>query len=182
MICGAQGNVFRELVVHCRTRWSPPGVARMPDAFDRHHSRIPTGIQVISNIRMEIEAISGPTPGTRNSMMEAIVEPVPYEIRESDVDEVLGAHGVSADRDAAFQHIMKHTRDIDEIVRTAPETPGDAASLHRDRGTLDGGRSDEPSHARREFALAAIEDVLIRDGFLDADAGRVFPVAERHDR
>ncbi|MGQ0815866.1 MAG: hypothetical protein ACT4O1_15655 [Gemmatimonadota bacterium] len=49
-------------------------------------------------------------------------------------------------RPAARDHVMKHVMDIDEIVRTVPA--GDPA-------------------ARQAAALAAIEDPLIRDGFID---------------
>lgn len=82
------------------------------------------------------------------------MEPVPYEIREEDVDEVLGSYGETDEsvRAAAREHVMRNVLDIDDVVRTASD--------------------------RRETALAAIEDVLISDGFIDAgvDEPRVFPV------
>ena len=81
-------------------------------------------------------------------------DPVPYEIKEEDIDEVLGSYGVESDdvRNAARAHVMRSVRDIDDVVRTATD--------------------------RRETALAAIEDVLISDGFIEAadDEPRVFPV------
>lgn len=96
------------------------------------------------------------------------MEPVPYEIRESDVDEVLGAWQETGGRTwtekqraAAREHVMSNFVELDQIISTAPETP-----------------------ARREMALAAIEDLLIRDGFIDAraDERRVFPATTpRHD-
>ena len=87
-----------------------------------------------------------------------MAEPVPYEIREEDVDEVLSAYDVPDDMRAdARSHIMQQVREIDDVVRTAPENISD----------------------RREVALAAIEDTLIRDGFLDAapDEPRVYPIS-----
>jgi hypothetical protein len=82
------------------------------------------------------------------------LEPVPYEIRGEDIDEVLGAYGETSEenREAARQHVMRNVLDIDDVVRTATD--------------------------RRETALAAIEEVLITDGFIDAgtDEPRVFPV------
>ena len=107
------------------------------------------------------------------------MEPVPYEIREEDIDEVLGAYGATAIRDDAVRHVMQHARDIDEIVRTAPETSTDYAALHRDRVESIGTRAGEQSNDRREMALAAIEDLLIRDGILDATTERIFPVVAR---
>jgi hypothetical protein len=83
-------------------------------------------------------------------------DPVPYEIREEDVDEVLSAYAAPEEmRAEARKHIMQQILEIDDVVRTAPENLSD----------------------RREIALAAIEDTLIRDGFLDAepDEPRVYP-------
>lgn len=92
------------------------------------------------------------------------MEPDPYTIREEDVDEVLGAYGdLPPDlRERARAHVLRNVLDIDDIARTAPASqPG----------------------ARREVALAAIEDLLIRDGYIDvaADEPRVFPVTVERD-
>jgi hypothetical protein len=107
------------------------------------------------------------------------MEPVPYEIREEDVDEVLGAYGASDMREEAVRHVMQNARDIDEIVRTAPETSLNAAELHRDLVEPISTRAGEQSSARREMALAAIEDILIRDGILEATDARIYPVVAR---
>ena len=91
------------------------------------------------------------------------MDPVPYTIREEDVEEVLTAYEAPDDiRAAARDHVMKQMTDIDDIVRTAPE---------QDRGD------------RQELALAAIEDILIRDGFVDlgADETRLYPVVDVRD-
>jgi hypothetical protein len=112
------------------------------------------------------------------------MDPVPYQIRREDVDEVLSAYEsvgggwTREERDAAADHVMRHVLEIDETVRTAPEErrliPRDAEQP----GTRPG--EDSP---RRDLALAAIEDLLIRDGYIDASdtEDRVFPVAERAD-
>lgn len=91
------------------------------------------------------------------------MDPVPYTIREADVEEVLTAYETPADtRAAARDHVMKQVMEIDEIVRTAPEQGG---------------------NDRQELALAAIEDILIRDGFVDlaADESRIYPVSFTRD-
>jgi hypothetical protein len=93
----------------------------------------------------------------------ARMDPVPYTIREEDVEEVLTAYETPDDiRAAARDHVMKQVIDIDDIVRTTPE---------RDRGD------------RQEVALAAIEDILIRDGFVDLapDETRIYPVVDVRD-
>src|SRR4051812_35538212 len=103
------------------------------------------------------------------------MEPVPYEIREDDVYEVLGAYGAAENRDDAVRHVMARVRDINEIVRTAPETPRDEGRLHRDILEPEAARPGDQSDARRDLALAAIEDVLITGGFVEAAAeARVF--------
>jgi hypothetical protein len=113
------------------------------------------------------------------------MDPVPYEIRREDVDEVLSAYesvgGSWSDeeRAAAVQHVMRHVLEIDETVRTAP-----AERRLMPRGSeLSSNRAGDDS-PRRDLALAVIEDVLIRDGFIDAtdSEGRVFPVTERADQ
>jgi hypothetical protein len=89
-----------------------------------------------------------------------VSEPIPYLLREEDVDEVLSAYAApDSVRAEAKQHVMRHVEEIDDAVRTAPED------------------ADE----RREFALAEIEDLLINDGFVDAaiDEPRIYPTAPR---
>ncbi|HEX6308502.1 MAG TPA: hypothetical protein VFZ69_09965 [Longimicrobiales bacterium] len=113
------------------------------------------------------------------------MEPVPYQIREEDVDEVLSAHAsvggswTPEERSAARDYVMRHVLDIDEAVRTAP---ADRRVLPRGDGAQpDGGAPGDASPARREMALAAIEDLLIREGFLDVadEEERVFPISDR---
>jgi hypothetical protein len=111
------------------------------------------------------------------------MQPVPYEIREEDVDEVLGAYpppegdGWPEDvRAEARRHVMRHVTELGRIIRTVPE---DATALPADRPP--GSIADRPgdrSHDRREMALAAIEDLLIEDGFIEPLPGeaRAFPV------
>ena len=113
------------------------------------------------------------------------MDPVPYEIREEDVDEVLSAYEsvgggsfTESEREEARRHVMRHVLDIDEIVRAAPE---DRRVLPREVPA--GIRPGDESYPRRELALAAIEDLLIRDGFIDAaeDEARVFPIVFERD-
>jgi hypothetical protein len=114
------------------------------------------------------------------------MDPVPYEIRPEDVDEVLGAYGgqdgdwTEEDRAEARAHVMKHVLELNDTVRTAPEERRlqprvDAEDADRALPLTHGPGDASP---RREMALAAIEDLLIRDGFLEAaeDEERVFPV------
>ncbi len=118
------------------------------------------------------------------------MEPVPYEIREEDVDEVLNAYEPMGGGDwpedtrrEARRHVMRSVVDLDEIVRSVPEDdptvteglPGPAGAIAEHPG--------DAAPARREMALAAIEDLLIRDGFieLDPDETRVFPATTTHD-
>jgi len=113
------------------------------------------------------------------------MEPVPYEIRADDIDEVLAAYEPASgwtdeDRAAAHTHVMQHVNDLNEIIRTAPEGR-DAYPLDRRTSAIAGPLSARPgdgSPARRELALAAIEELLVGEGFVDAgpDERRVFPV------
>jgi hypothetical protein len=119
------------------------------------------------------------------------MEPVPYEIREDDVDEVLTAYGsVGSDwteeqRAEARRIVMSRILELNETVRAAPEErrlrtrDGDA-----DRAEPLGIGPGDESPARRELALGAIEDLLIREGFLDAadDEDRVFPIVTDRGR
>ena len=112
------------------------------------------------------------------------MEPIPYRIREEDVDEVLDAYQPSGGgewtddaRVNARAHVMRNVLEIDDVVRTLPE---DARPLTDTvaRTHAAGDDSSAGNEARREVALAVIEDLLIRDGFLRAGPGeeRVFPV------
>lgn len=122
------------------------------------------------------------------------MDPVPYEIREDDIDEVLSAYdpaggGVWSDEErvSAREQVMRHVMELNEAVRTAPE---DEVGSDRRTSSLAepaGARAGASSQARREMALAAIEDLLIREGVVDApaDERRVFPIiddAGRGDR
>jgi hypothetical protein len=110
------------------------------------------------------------------------MDPVPYEIREDDVDEVLSAWestgGGDFDDDTrreARQHVMRNITEVNDIVRTAP---ADRRVRGRDLDADGSGTAPrEDSTDRRDLALAAIEDLLIRDGFIETDGSepRVFP-------
>ena len=114
------------------------------------------------------------------------MEPVPYEIREEDIDEVLSAYEGAGDgewpedrRREARAHVMRSVKDLDDAVRTAPEERRRSAGRTGSIGDRPGDNSPE----RREMALAAIEDLLIRDGFIELSDGetRAFPVAVERD-
>ena len=116
------------------------------------------------------------------------MDPVPYEIREEDVDEVLSAHEATGgswsadDRATAVDIVMRNVTELNETVRTAPE---DRRVMARgtERAHSPGMRPGDDSPERRDLALAAIEDLLIRDGFLDvsSDDDRVFPITRGRD-
>ena len=120
------------------------------------------------------------------------MDPVPYEIRQEDVDEVLDAYEPTGGgewpeeaRVDARKHVMENITDIDETVRSAPEGPRSGA-VDRSDNMHTGPESDRPGDRapqRRDMALAAIEDLLIRDGFidLDEDEPRVFPATGDRD-
>ena len=112
------------------------------------------------------------------------MDAVPYEIREEDIDEVLDAYDSTGggswsddQREEARAHVMENVLDINETVRSASEDPSDALGAAGDRMGDAGDRPGERAPARRGMALAAIEDLLIRDGYIDVDADeeRVFP-------
>lgn len=114
------------------------------------------------------------------------MDPVPYEIKEEDIDEVLdayepvgGGEWSEEARQSAREHVMKNVVEMDETVRSASEDPSDALGEAGDRMGAESDRPGDRAPARREAALASIEDLLIRDGFIDveADEDRVFPVA-----
>ena len=111
------------------------------------------------------------------------MDPVPYEIRDEDVDEVLsayesvgGSEWTDERRREARDHVMRNVLDLGEIVRAAPEERRLVPRLEPGE-ELAGSSVGEASSARRELALAAIEDLLIRDGYIDigANESRVFP-------
>src|SRR5690606_19361983 len=99
-------------------------------------------------------------------ILEQAMDPVPYEIRADDIDEVLAAYTPATgwtdeERAAMHDHVMKHVTDLDEIIRTAPEGR-EERSLDTRTSAVAGpvaGRPGDGSPARRELALAAIEDL-----------------------
>lgn len=112
------------------------------------------------------------------------MDPVPYEIEEKDVDEVLDSYEPTGGGDwpedrraAAREHVLKSVVELGETIRSAAEDPGDALGAAGDRAGDVADRPGDRAPARRDMALAAIEDLLIRDGFIDvaADEDRVFP-------
>ena len=115
------------------------------------------------------------------------MDPVPYEIKEEDVDEVLSAYEATGGgewsedrRREAREHVMRNVLELGDTVRTAPE---DRRHDVVRRAAPESERPGDSAPDRREMALAAIEDLLIRDGYLDADPDepRTFPVVSRRD-
>jgi hypothetical protein len=120
------------------------------------------------------------------------MDPVPYEIREDDVDEVISAYEsvgggdwTEEDRQEARRHVMRHILELTEEIRSAPEDrrlrtrpAPDAPGTATPPGERPGDALDDALDVRREAALAAIEDLLIRDGFIEVggEEERVFPV------
>lgn len=118
------------------------------------------------------------------------MEPVPYEIRDEDIDEVLDAYEPVGGgdwpedrREEARAHVRENVLEINETVRSASEDPSDALGAAGDRAGDPGDRPGDRAPARRDMALAAIEDLLIRDGFidLDEDESRTFPATGEPD-
>jgi hypothetical protein len=118
------------------------------------------------------------------------MDPVPYEIREEDVDEVLSAYesvggGDWPDeaREEARHHVMSNILELAETVRSAAEDPNESLGAAADRAGPIGDRPGDRGPERRDMALAAIEDLLIRDGFieLDPDESRLFPATGEAD-
>lgn len=118
------------------------------------------------------------------------MDPVPYEIREEDIDEVLSAHEPVDGRDwpeeerkRAREHVMRNVTDLDDTVRTAAEDDSHGVQGQPNRAGSIADRPGDRAPARRDMALAAIEDLLIRDGFIDLAEGetRAFPVTTEPD-
>lgn len=107
------------------------------------------------------------------------MDPVPYEIREEDVDEVLSAYEPVGGGDwpdearaEARRHVMSNILDLDEAVRSSAEDPNESLGASANRAGGIGDRPGDRQPERRDMALAAIEDLLIRDGFIDPRSGR----------
>jgi hypothetical protein len=118
------------------------------------------------------------------------MDAVPYEIRDEDVDEVLdayepvgGGEWPEETRREARDHVMKNVLDVNETVRSAAEDPSESRGALSERAGPAGERPGDRATARRDMALAAIEDLLIRDGYLDIDADepRTFPITGERD-
>jgi hypothetical protein len=117
------------------------------------------------------------------------MDPVPYTIQEDDVDEVLSAYEpvgggewTEEARRTARAHVFRHVTDLDDMVRTAPENERVTQDL-RARVHRTGSNSIQDAPSRRELALAAIEDLLIRDGLIGISdrEKRVFPAVTERD-
>lgn len=118
------------------------------------------------------------------------MEPVPYEIREDDVDEVLDAYEPTGggdwpedERQEIRSFVMRNVTEIDETVRSAAEDPSGEEQGQPHRAGPISDRPGDRAPARRDMALAAIEDLLIREGYIDIDEDepRTFPATGEHD-
>jgi hypothetical protein len=118
------------------------------------------------------------------------MDPVPYEIKEEDIDEVLSAYepvggGAWPEeiRMSARKHVMLHLPELDEEIRTAPEEPFEEIVDDPYRARSIRERPGDSSPDRRELALGAVEDLLIREGFIDLGVNekRVFPATTERD-
>ena len=118
------------------------------------------------------------------------MDAVPYEIREEDIDEVLDTYEPTGGGDWPEErrrevraHVLRNVTELDETVRSASEDPSDALGAAGDRAGGIGDRPGDRAPERRDMALAAIEDMLIRDGYIDIDADepRAFPVTAEAD-
>lgn len=118
------------------------------------------------------------------------MDPVPYEVREEDVDEVLSAHEPTDGGDwpeerraEARAYVMRNITELDETVRSAAEDESGRVEGVPNRAGPLSDRPGDRAPARRDMALAAIEDMLIRDGFieLEEDETRAFPVTTEPD-
>jgi hypothetical protein len=121
---------------------------------------------------------------------ELLMDAVPYEIRDEDVDEVLdayepvgGGEWPEERRREVRDHVMKHVVEVNETVRSAAEDPSDSMADTPDRTGPVSDRPGDRAPLRRDMALAAIEDLLLRDGYLelDEDESRTFPVTGETD-
>ena len=117
------------------------------------------------------------------------MEPIPYRVQIEDVDEVLSAYEAAGggewteeERELARAHVLRNVLDIDDTVTVTPEDV--RSTQNTELRVLDANEEQlEDGPVRREAALAAIEDLLIRDGFitLSATEKRVFPIVTVHD-
>ncbi|HSH46655.1 MAG TPA: hypothetical protein VK966_12495 [Longimicrobiales bacterium] len=115
---------------------------------------------------------------------------MPYEIREEDIDEVLDAYEPVGGGDwpeerrrEARAHVMRNVTDLGETVRSASEGSSRQEGEHPQHTGPEQDRPGDRAPMRRDMALAAIEDLLIRDGYLelDADESRTFPATGEAD-
>jgi hypothetical protein len=121
------------------------------------------------------------------------MDPVPYEIREEDIDEVISAYDSTGggtftdeERGEARQHVMRNLLELNEMIASAPEERRLQARMDAEDEprALKAGTPPGADSPRRDMALAAIEDLLIRDGFIEVseDESRVFPAGGERER